>query len=170
MFKTMQRSTIKRSLVTAATAVALATVAAAPAAAYPWAVDHPKITNQGIDFGTNWNVFLAGPANGGDLVWDTPNTASCPSGTVRPHLTGNLYLNNASGTTARMQIDYYDAAHNWITTKNGGSVTAPDNALHNWSVDLQPFCADNIYHVHVSTTTEDSSGNFQIVGSVGEDI
>lgn len=162
MFKTLQRSTIIRSLATAAAAVAIASVAAAPASAYT--IDRPKITDSGIDFGTNWDTFGA-PLNGGYLYWNV-NAA----GVVTPHLTGNLYLKNSNGTCARMQIDYYDVAHNLITTKTGGRVCATSNALHTWSVNLQPFGANNVHHVHVSTTTETTPGVFQIVGTAVEDI
>jgi len=163
--KTDRRSRVLRWLAGGVASVALAVGLAGPASAWPWADDRPKLTNQGIDFGTNWDGFGA-PLNGGDLHWHYD-----VDGNVRPHLLGTLYLNNASGTTARMQIDYYDAAHNLIETKYGGAVTAQDNALHTYSVDLDPFEADNVYHVHVSTTTETATpGDFQIVGTAGFDI
>jgi len=162
MFKTLQRSKIIRSLATAAAAVAIASLAAAPASAQ----DRPKITNQYVDFGINWGPFGA-PLYGGYLYWNV-NAA----GVVTPHLTGNLYINNSNGKCARMRIDYYDAAHNWITVKTGGKVCATSNALHTWSVNLQPFGANNVYHVHVSTTEETApgSGVFDVLGTAVEDF
>jgi hypothetical protein len=163
--KTGQRSRMLRWMAGGVASVALALGIAGPASAWPWADDRPKLTNQGIDFGVNWDGFGA-PLNGGELHWHYD-----VDGNVRPHLVGNMYLNNASGTTARMQIDYYDAAHNLIETEYGGDVTAPDNALHVYNVDLDPFEADNVYHVHVSTTTETGTpGVFQVVGTAGFDI
>jgi len=150
--------------VAAVAAVAMVAVAAAPASAY--VVDRPKTTDTGIDFGTNWDTFGA-PLNGGYLYWNV-NAA----GVVTPHLTGNLYLKNSSGVRARMRIDYYDAAHNLLATRYGGSVYATSDALHTWSVDLEPFGATDVYHVHVSTTKETGpgSGVYQIVGTAVEDI
>jgi hypothetical protein len=164
MFKTTQRSTIIRSLATLAAAVSVAAVAAAPASA-DWPNDYPKITDDGIDFGSSgWNGF-GEPWNGGELHWHDE-----ADGDVRPHLLGTLWLNNSSGVTARMRIDYYDAAHRWITKATGGAVTARDNGLHHWSVDLDPFRAPNIYHVHISTEIETSPGDFEVVGTATEDI
>ena len=163
--KPTSRSRVLRWLAGGIASLAIVFGVAGPAAAFPWADDHPKLTNQGIDFGRNWDGFGA-PINGGDLHWHYD-----VSGNVRPHLLGNLYLNNASGTTARMQIDYYDAAHRLIHTEYGGAVTAPDNALHSWSVDLDPYEAPNVFHVHISTTTETATpGVFQVVGTDGFDI
>jgi hypothetical protein len=162
MSRTTQCPSIIRWVLAAAAAMALAFATAGPASA--WSVDHPKITNAGIDFGLNWDGFGA-PLNGGSLVW---NVAA--NGAVKPHLTGNLYLNNSSGVRARMRIDYYDAAHNLLTTKWGGIVSAPDNALHVYAVDLEPYAANNVYHVHVSTTTEGAPNVFGIVGTDVEDI
>ena len=164
--RTHRRSRLLRWLAGGVASVSLALGIAGPASAYPWDDDRPKLTNQGIDFGINWDGFGA-PLNGGELHWHTD-----AAGNVRPHLVnGNLYLNNSSGTTARMQIDYYDAAHNHLATRYGGEVTAPDNALHAYSVDLDPYEAPNVFHVHVSTTTETATpGVFQVVGSAGFDI
>jgi len=164
--KTNRRSRLLRWLAGGVASVALALGLAGPASAWPWADDRPRLTNQGIDFGINWDGFGA-PLNGGELHWHTD-----AAGNVRPHLVnGNLYLNNSSGTTARMQIDYYDAAHNLLATRYGGAVTAPDNALHSYAVDLDPYEAPNVFHVHVSTTTETATpGVFQVVGTAGFDI
>jgi hypothetical protein len=158
-----RRSPVIRGLAALAAAAGLALASASPALA--WADDRPKITNQGIDFGLNWDGFGA-PLNGGELHWHVDS-----DGDIDPHLVGNLYLNNASGTTARMRIDYYNAAHQWLNTSYGGEVTAPDNARHTYSVDLSPYEHPSAVHVHVSTTTETGTpGEFQIVGTAIEEI
>ncbi len=160
---TRRRSPIIRWVATAAAAAGIALVAAAPASA--WDTDRPKLTDPGIDFGIHWDGFGA-PFDGGELHWHVE-----PDGDVRPHLVGgNLYLNNASGTRARMKIEYFDAAHNEIHEEFGGIVDATDNGLHSFSVDLEPYEAPNIYHVHISTTTEGAPGVFNEVGEVGYDI
>lgn len=69
-----------------------------------------------------------------------------------------------------MKIEYFDAAHNEIGEEFGGIVDAPDNGLHVFSVDLEPFEAPNVYHVHVSTTTEGAPNVFNEVGEVAYDI
>lgn len=150
-----------RAAVAALVAVGVSGLAAAPASA--WSQDRPKITDAGIDFGTNWDTFGA-PLNGGYLDWNTSG------GVVTPHLTGNLYLKNSNGTCARMRMEYFDASHLLIATRNGGTVCATSNALHTWSVNLQPFGASNVFHVHVSTTVETTPGNFVAVGTAVEDI
>ena len=162
MSGTTRRSPVIRWLAAAAAAAGIVLAAAAPASA--WDNDRPKITNQGIDFGLNWDGFGA-PINGGELHWHTES-----NGNVDPHVVGNLYLNNSSGTRARMKIEYFDAAHNEIGEEWGGIVDAPDNGLHVFSVDLEPFEAPNVYHVHVSTTTEGAPNVFNEVGEVGYDI
>ena len=129
--RTRRSSSIIRWAAAAAAAAGIALAAAAPASA--WDNDRPRITNQGIDFGTNWDGFGA-PINGGELHWHTES-----NGNVDPHLVGNLYLNNSSGTRARMKIEYFDADHNEIGEEFGGIVDAPDNGLHTFAVDLEPF-------------------------------
>ena len=158
-----RRSPVIRGLAAVAAAAGLALAGASPALA--WQDDHPKITNQGVDFGFDWDGFGA-PLNGGELHWHVD-----ANGDIDPHLVGNLYLNNASGTTARMQIDYYNAAHQWLHTSYGGAVTARDNDRYTYGVNLDPYDAPNIVHVHVSTTTETGTpGDFQVVGTAYEDI
>ena len=88
-------------------------------------------------------------------------------------LDGETFPVNHASTPfpARMQIDYYDAAHRHIETKYGGAVRAPDNSLNVYSVDLDPFEAPNVFHVHVSTTTETATPDlYQVVGTAGFDI
>jgi hypothetical protein len=160
MFRTLQRSTITRSLAAAAAAVTIAAVGAAPALA--WTPDYPFISTATEDFGGGPFLPLVGaPAAPGRLDWNTP------LGVVTPHLTGNLYATNLGGVRLRMRMTYYDSAYQWITTEYGGIVTPASNALHTWSVDLEPFGAINIFHVKVAITQESvpGSGNFVRVGA-----
>ena len=122
-----RRSPVIRGLAALAAAAGLALAGASPALA--WQDDHPKITDPGVDFGFNWDGFGA-PLNGGELHWHVD-----ADGDIDPHLVGNLYLNNASGTTARMQIDYYNAAHQRLHTSYGGEVTARDNDRYTYGVE-----------------------------------
>lgn len=103
---------------------------ATPAGAVTLATDRPKITAQELDFGNNWVVNA--PVNGGYLYWNFNN------GIVTPRLTGKIYINNASGTCARMQLQYFDGSTK-LATKNGGTVCAPNGALNTWNVDMAPY-------------------------------
>jgi hypothetical protein len=127
---------------------ALGTATTSPVSANP-PTDAILLSAINIDFGGPCG--LAPPPGNfplciGWLEWDTSG------GTVTPHLTGELYLNNALGLHARMQMRYFDVFGNVLATKVGGEVWASDNATHSWSVDLDPYSNPAIYRVDVSTT------------------
>ena len=88
----MLRSRLTRSLVAAA---AVSLVAAAPALAVPVDFDTAK-----VDYGTSWAG--GSPTAPGNLNWSNVNGATC--------LTGNLYLRQADGVSARVQLEIYDDA------------------------------------------------------------
>lgn len=130
-----------------------------PAAAIVVDTDRPRISAQELDFGRNW--ALGAPINGGFLDWDLTN------GIVTPQLTGNLYINNASGTCARMQLRYYDVSHVRLATRSGGTVCAPDGSLNRWSVNLSPYGSAFVTHVHVVLQVQNNNGTYSDVGSQG---
>jgi hypothetical protein len=81
--------------------------------------------------GPGW--FIGAPVGFGNLEWNLQN------GTLTPHLTGTLHLDNSAGSCARMSLRYLTEFGALITTRNGGTVCAPDNMHHAWNVNLAPF-------------------------------
>src|SRR5688572_18997203 len=80
----------------------LAAASASSAAANP-PTDFVRLTGVNLDFG-DWGLMpppVNDPVGFGLLEWDTSG------GTVTPHLTGELYINNGQGLHARMQMRYY---------------------------------------------------------------
>src|SRR5690349_18757268 len=75
-----------------------------PAQAVVVSTDAVRLTAPQLDFGRNW--VLGAPLNAGDLDWDVTG------GLVSPILNnGNIYINNAAGTCARMRLEIYDINH-----------------------------------------------------------
>ena len=137
-----------RLLLPALAAVGVLTAASASSAAANPPTDFVRLTGVNLDFG-DWGLMPPpgnDPLGFGLLEWDTSG------GTVTPHLTGELYINNGQGLHARMQMRYYDVFGNVLTTKVGGEVAALDNGTWDWNVDLAPYSNPSIYKVVVSTT------------------
>ena len=158
----MPKALLRTSLATAATALGIAALGATSASA--WQVDHPKVTGQNIDLGSNWSGALAEPIDGGNLRWDTTG------GIVTPTLSGRLYMVNSDGLRGRLRIDYYDAANNRITLRHSPWQTAAAGWNAFDYVDFAPFGDANVYGVTVSTQIEDAAGVIHTVGSDDEVI
>jgi hypothetical protein len=79
------------------------------------------------------------------------------NGTYDAHLTGTLRLDGASGSCARMRLEYF---HNGasIAVRYGGSVCAPDGNAHGYSVDLDPYSDPTIDLLKVSVEKQTASG------------
>ena len=71
----------------------------------------------------------------GSLAWNLEN------GTLQPHLTGTLEIDNSPGQCARMVLNYLSESGAFITSRAGGTVCAPNAALNSWTVDLDPYRA-----------------------------
>lgn len=84
--------------------VGMMTTMAAPAGAIGLPTDHPRLIGGDEDFG--YNYVLGAPVNGGDLFWDVT------AGLVTGRLQGYLYMKDAAGDCAKMQLVYHDANHN----------------------------------------------------------
>ena len=133
-----------------------------PAHAVVVDTDRPRIPGTPLDFGTNWGV--GGPLNGGYLTWDVAG------GLTTPHLTGNLYINNAAGTCGRMRIESYDINFLYLNSVNGGTVCAPDNSRHTWSVNLFAPGDPDTTHVHVVIEVQNASGAYSTAGIAEENL
>ncbi|AGZ39962.1 hypothetical protein [Actinoplanes friuliensis] len=152
-------TTVAAGLVTSA---ALVAATALPAHAVVVDTDRPKISLQELDFGLNWAG--GAPLNGGHLNWDVAG------GVTTPRLDGSLYINNAAGTCARMRLESYDANHAFINSRNGGTVCAPNGALHSWSVNFAaPGTADTT-HVHVILQVQNAGGSYSDAGLAIEEL
>jgi hypothetical protein len=116
-----------------------------------------KITTDGADFG-NGTFVGSGPTGSGSLTWSYSNAA------VHARLGGSLHLNKMAGTCARMKVDYRDAAGTLLGTDVGGSVCAPDNGHHEWSVDLGSFSHGDIVEATVRLQLLGSDGDWRNAG------
>jgi hypothetical protein len=109
-----------------------------------------RLTSTGFDFGGS-GFSLGEPVGNGSLVWSYTN------GQVTAHLTGTLHLNNVDGHCAHIRMEYFDADGDAVTTRDGGTVCATDNAHHAWSVD-QSYTDSRIKSVKVSIRDGDAIG------------
>ena len=138
---------ITRTMAAAMSVAALAVaVGAGSASAAP--LDPVAALNNGnVGYGTSW---AAGNATGSPILdWNNP----VGSNLTTPRLTapGNLYIENAPGVQARMQIVHYsDAAHtNLIATRDGAIKTGSGQFL-----DVFPIVLGGVNstatHVHIN--------------------
>jgi hypothetical protein len=132
--------------------VGLATAASVGTAEATPPDDWVVLTGSNIDFGGEGGLLpvLNSPASPGILEWDTTG------GTVTPHLTGKLYLDDALGLDTRIQLRYFDVFDNVLATRAGvetvGQVVyATSNDVESWTVDLAPYANPDIYRVQVRT-------------------
>jgi len=120
-------------------ATAAATLAfAAPAAAAPF-------TDVGPLSGPAGQVNFVGGAAGtpGQIDWGVP----AGGGASNPTLQGRLRLFNVPGAQAQMHTEYYDAAHNLVTTDSGLLRNGIAGGLAIYPVNLGPSAA-GVTHVH----------------------
>lgn len=96
----------------------------------PAGVDAFRLTAPQVDFGSgNLNIF-GDPSNGSLLWMSDPDDSEW-----WPWVLGTLFINNAAGLCARVQIVYHDFAGVELDTQNGGTVCSPSNRLNRYSVD-----------------------------------
>jgi hypothetical protein len=122
-------------------------------------VHHPNINSDGA------GVFLGG-FDFGDDDWggNEPNgqgTVSWrlePNGELTPHVTGVLWLDDAEDACARMNIRYLTESGAFLTERAGGTVCSPDEDLHGWTVDLEPYTSNKIGGVTVQLQIETANG------------
>jgi hypothetical protein len=125
--------------------------------------DTVKLTDNEVDFGND--TFVGGvPLGSGRVEWNIV------SGFYTPRVTGTLHLDGASGKYARMHISYWDGGGGHIDTRHGGTVQAPDNGHHDWSVDLSPINLAQITEVHVCTEISNDGINFTQVDCKTRDL
>jgi hypothetical protein len=73
------------------------------------------------------------------------------------HLTGDLTINNANGSCARMRMEYFDNSES-LTVQYGGTVCADDGRSHTWTVDLDPYADARIDLVKISLEKQTAAG------------
>ncbi len=129
----------------------LAMVAIACAAAIAAGTAHATTTSRLVDFddvstlGSGSFEFRSGTLS---WWWDSEISA---------HLKGEIKLDDANGSCARMRMEYFNDSVS-ITTKYGGTVCAPDGKSHSYTVDINPYGDPNIDLVKVSLQKETASG------------
>jgi hypothetical protein len=105
--------------------------------------DSVRLLGVGEDFGSG-NFTGGAPAGSGTLTWDLANN------TIRPRLTGNLYVQNGDGSDFRMRMRHYDVHGNHL----GGSVTGrkepTSNGVQTFSINMAAFSSPEIYKTEVS--------------------
>lgn len=145
-----------RSKLTIALAAVAATMAfAASAQASVIDTDSVKLTGDDYDFGGP-TLVLGAPTTSGDLKFDYTG------GQIKPHLTGTLHIDDASGTCARMHLDYRDRNGTSLRIEHGGTVCVNDDKHHEFSVDLQPYSDSRIASVLVQLEKETVGGWFVV--------
>lgn len=147
--------------------VAAATVlAAAPASATDWppipmSVDNVVITEPQVDFGDGYHLNVWGDPAPGHVIWmQDPD-----DGSWWPVLDGRLFINNAAGLCARMQIAYYSSSGSWLATRSGGTVCASSNNLNTWSVSLMPYGSPSVHHAQIRLQTVGTNGSATTIGT-----
>jgi hypothetical protein len=151
------RTTIVR-LGTLATAVGLTVgLAGAPASAVLIYAEPVRITGPEIDLAAG-SLIWGNPTNSAVLGWDET------SGRVSPIISGTLFINNASGTCARVRLEAYDANHDIVGSRNGGTVCATNGSVHQWSVYFDVAGDTDTTHAHVVLQRQTSSTTYSDEG------
>jgi hypothetical protein len=149
---------LKKLLVVITAAGLFVGLTCAPAHAALVSTDPIKVTTQELDFGADpW--VLGAPLYSAVLGWDNTN------GQKSAILSGTLYINNASGTCARMRLETYDVNHVFVNSRNGGTVCAPDGALHSWTVYFATSASSAITHAHAVLQVQNTNGTYSDAGT-----
>jgi hypothetical protein len=107
-------------------AAAVAAVAAITAATTAAAQASSAIDTDSVSLGSGSFEFRSG-----ELIWEYRN------GEYNAELKGDLKIDNANGSCARMRMEYFDNSQSLIV-KYGGTVCADDGGSYTYSVDLNP--------------------------------
>lgn len=150
--------------VTALVAVAVG-LAAAPASATDWppipmSIDNVVITEPQVDFGDGSLNVWGDPAPGHVIWMQDPD-----DGSWWPLLDGKLFINNAAGLCARMQIAYYSSSGSWLATRSGGTVCAPNNRVNTWSVSLMPYGSPSVHRAQIRLQTVGANDSATTIGT-----
>lgn len=126
-----------------------------------WANPHPddvKIKTKGFDLGGP-TYGLSDPSSSGTMNWNLHN------GTSTPHLVATLWLQNAAGDCARVNLRYLTDSGTELNEEAGGTVCAGDNSLQDFGVNLGPYSSNQLGKVQVQLQTEGTNGKYTTVGS-----
>lgn len=141
----MSRSIRRRALAALAAAAALAAIAPAAQAAM---VDEDTLT-----LGTGSFTFRSG-----HLFWHHN------AGIYDTYLTGDMRIDDANGSCARMRLVYFDDGEE-LTTRYGGTVCAEDGKAHTYHVSLNPYSSPRIDLVKVSLQKQTARAGWTTVES-----
>jgi hypothetical protein len=109
------------------------------------ASDSVKLPNMGgISFGSGGLDKTNNPYCGGTLQWKIPSTG------IEPRLTGTLYMQNSSGKTAHVLMEYYDIHGKKITGSTSPDQRATTNS-QSFPVTIDRFNLPTFYRMAVST-------------------
>jgi hypothetical protein len=64
-----------------------------------------------------------------------------------------------------MNIRYLTESGALLTERAGGTVCSPDEDLHGWTVDLEPYTSNKIGGVTVQLQVENANGTWWVIGS-----
>jgi hypothetical protein len=102
-----------------------------------------RLLGAGEDFGGG-NFTSGAPAGSGTLTWDLA------SNTIRPRLTGNLYVQNGLGSDFRMRMRHYDVHGNHLGGSVSGRKEPTSNTVQTFSINMSAFSNPEIYRTEVS--------------------
>jgi hypothetical protein len=154
-----------RIMAAAMSVAALAVAGAGSASAAPLDPVGP-LNNGNVGYGTSWAGGLA--TGSPNLDWN--NVAGSNLTTPRLIAPGNLYIENANGVEARLQIVHYsDAAHtSLIATRDGGTKVGTGKFL-----DVFPIVLGGVNstatHVHINLQKK-IGGTWTTVATSIEDL
>lgn len=161
MYRT--RTAVAAGLTGLALATGLLAATALPANAADLGTGRVKLLGSEIDFGRNWDTFGA-PLNGGYLYWELNN------GEVEADLEGYLYMKNAAGDCAKIQIEYHDDNHHVLATDESPRYCTQSNGKVQFFINEEE---SNQFTTHVVIRLlEDngSDGTYSTVASQTHDV
>jgi hypothetical protein len=139
-----------RGLALLVVAVVAALVAGAAHAGTGYLVDTDSVST--IGSGTSFE-FRKGEV---DWYWG--------SGEISAHLGGEIKIDEANGSCARMRLEYFNDSVEIGTPTYGGTVCAPDSDSHYYTVDLNSWGSPDIDLIKVSLEKETASTGWSTVG------
>jgi hypothetical protein len=147
------RRTVAR-IVTLAAVCAAGLIGAVPAQAAVQRTDRFSITEPHFDFGDGDLGNLSGrPASDGRLEWDLV------AGRWEPRLLGRLYINNASGECARIQmVVIYQNGVTTTHTDTASDFCAPGGATYRSEVDFEPVSSAYVANVYFRLQSAPAGG------------
>lgn len=119
--------------------------------------DLVRLTANHVDFGDDpFDVALSMPLGFGVLDWNLTG------GTIRPTLTGRIYMNDSRGREAKVQMRFFDVFGTQLADRRSESFYPTSDGLQSWAVDYSPYANSSIEKVEVSILVRYNETSFWI--------